>query len=156
MLNTNCPVYSASKRIACHLQHLRERGVRNYSLDLSRSLKRRLGATEQAAAPEVEVQTVVQDQSDKALVRTVTAILEAEQNYVPSNTRYPGKITFFWAEDAPRDGEDNRAAWKKIAVGGCEMHVVPGTHTRMREEPHVQKLVEKLKPCLERAQAFNV
>jgi len=26
----------------------------------------------------------------------------------------------------------------------------------MREEPHVQKLVEKLKPCLEKAQALNV
>jgi len=26
----------------------------------------------------------------------------------------------------------------------------------MREEPHVQKLVEKLRPCLEKAQALNI
>ncbi|HEX6719183.1 MAG TPA: hypothetical protein VF088_18910, partial [Pyrinomonadaceae bacterium] len=78
---------------------------------------------------------------------------EAEQNYRPANRRYPGRITFFWAEDAPRDFEDNRLAWTKVAAGGCEIHVVPGTHTKMREEPHVQKLVEKLKPCLAKAQA---
>jgi amino acid adenylation domain-containing protein len=155
MLNTNCPVYSLGKKLACHLGHLKERGVREYARGFSQSLRRRLNKTEDGA-PNVEVQSVVQDQQDEALVRTVAAILEAEQNYVPSRKRYPGKITFFWADDAPRDFEDNRQAWTKIAAGGCEIHVVPGTHTRMREEPHVQKLVEKLKPCLERARAFSV
>jgi amino acid adenylation domain-containing protein len=153
MLNTNYPVYSLRKRLGCHLGHLKQRGVRNYALGLSQSLKRRLN---RPAAPEVEVQTVVQDQEDEALVRTVAAILEAEQNYVPSNRRYPGKITFFWADDAPRDFEDNRLAWTKIAAGGCEIHIVPGTHTKMREEPHVQKLVEKLRPALERARVLSV
>jgi thioesterase domain-containing protein len=99
---------------------------------------------------------VVQDPQDAALVRTVAAILEAEQNYRPVNRRYPGKITFFWAEDALQDFEDNRSGWTSVAGGGCEIYVVPGTHTKMREEPHVQKLVEKLKPCLEKAQALNV
>jgi len=86
----------------------------------------------------------------------VAAILEAEKNYKPAWPRYPGKITFFWADDAPRDFEDNRSAWTRVAAGGCEIHVVPGTHTKMREEPHVQKLVEKLRPCLEKAQALNI
>jgi len=86
----------------------------------------------------MDIQTVVQEQEDEGLVQTVTAILEAEQNYVPGNRRYPNNNQFFWAEDAPRDFEDNRLAWKKIATGGCEIYVVPGTHTKMREEPHVQ------------------
>jgi thioesterase domain-containing protein len=89
-------------------------------------------------------------------MQTVAAIFEAEEAYVPRNLSYPGKVTLFWANDAPRDFEDNRLAWRKIAAGGCEIHVVPGTHTKMREEPHVQKLVEKLKPCLEKAQALVV
>jgi len=60
------------------------------------------------------------------------------------------------ADDAPRDFEDNRSGWTSIAAGGCEIHVVPGTHAKMREEPHVQKLVEKLKPCLEKAQGLSI
>ena len=98
-----------------------------------------------------EMQTLVPAQADDALVLTVAAILEAEQQYVPAIRHYPGKLTFFWAEDAPRDFEDNRLAWRKIAPDGFELHFVPGTHTKMREEPHVQKLTEKLKPCLEKA-----
>jgi thioesterase domain-containing protein len=159
MLNTNCPVYSLRKKMKCHLGHLKQRGVRSYSADLTRALKQRLGranSVDNTGGSSTNVQSVVQDPQDKALVRTVAAILEAEQNYRPVNRRYPGKITFFWAEDAPRDFEDNRSGWTRIAAGNCEIHVVPGTHTKMREEPHVQKLIEKLKPSLEKAQALNM
>ena len=159
MLNTNCPVYSLRKRLTCHLGHLKQRGVRNYTLGLSRRLAQRLNkgnSADKSAVSHADIHSVVQDPEDDGLVRTVAAILEAEQNYRPVTQRYPGKITFFWAEDAPRDFEDNRLAWTKIAAGGCEIHVVPGTHTKMREEPHVQKLVEKLRPCLEKARAFVV
>jgi amino acid adenylation domain-containing protein len=155
MLNTNCPVYSLRKRIGCHLGHLKERGVGNYTRGLSQSLRQRF-FVDKSAVSDAAVQSVVPDQEDDALVQVVAAIMEAQQKYVPGNRRYPGKITFFWADNAARDFEDNRLAWAKLAAGGCEIHVVPGTHTRMREEPHVQKLVEKLKPCLENAQAFNV
>jgi aspartate racemase len=156
MLNTNCPVYSLRKKLTTHLGHLKQRGARRYFSDLSGALKQRFNSTHSAGSRPAEVQSVVQDPQDAALVRTVAAILEAEQNYRPVNRRYPGKITFFWAEDAPQDFEDNRSGWTSVAGGGCEIHVVPGTHTKMREEPHVQKLVEKLKPCLEKAQALNV
>jgi aspartate racemase len=159
MLNTNCPVYSLGKRLTCHLGHLKQRGLRKYALDLGEALMRRLNLrnfADQSAMSHSQVKTVLQDPEDDGLVRTVAAILEAEQNYKPARQPYPGKITFFWAADAPRDFEDNRLAWTKIAAGGCEIHIVPGTHTKMREEPQVQKLVEKLRPCLEKAQALNV
>ena len=157
MLNTNCPVYSFAKKIGCHWGHLKERGLSTYSAGLMSSVKRRLKLG--TSDPEIstsEVQSLVPEQADEALMQTVAAILEAEQAYVPRKLSYPGKVTLFWANDAPRDFEDNRLAWRKIAAGGCEIHVVPGTHTKMREEPHVQKLVEKLKPCLEKAQALVV
>src|SRR5689334_9689485 len=157
MLNTNCPVYSLRKKLTCHLGHFKQRGVRKYVTDATGALTQRLNRSNSAAGlPVTEVQSVVQDPQDAALVRTVAAILEAEQNYRPVKRRYPGKITFFWAEDAPRDFEDNRSGWTSIAAGGCEIHVVPGTHAKMREEPHVQKLVEKLKPCLEKAQGLSI
>jgi amino acid adenylation domain-containing protein len=157
MLNTNCPAYSLTKRLGCHWGHLRERGLSTYSAGFVSGVKRRLKMeTSGWKISESEVQSLVPEQADDALVQTVAAILEAEQTYVPRNASYPGKITLFWAEDAPRDFEDNRLAWRKFAAGGCEIHVVPGTHTKMREEPHVQKLVEKLRPCLEKAHALVV
>jgi amino acid adenylation domain-containing protein len=157
MLNTNCPVYSFTKRLGCHWGHLKERGLATYSADLLGSVKRRLKlGTSSEETSKSEVRNFVPEQADDALMQTVAAILEAEQNYVPRNKSYPGKVTLFWANDAPQDFEDNRLAWRKIAAGGCEIHVVPGTHTRMREEPHVQKLVAKLRPCLEKAHALVV
>lgn len=157
LLNTDCPVYSITKRLGCHLGHLKQRGLWEYSVSLMSSVKRRLHLkTSDNRIAEAEIQNLVPEQADDALAQTVAGILEAEQNYVPRNKRYPGKVTLFWANDAPRDFEDNRLAWRKVAAGGCEIHVVPGTHTKMREEPHVQKLVEKLRPCLEKASALVV
>ena len=159
LLNTDCPVYSLGKKFICHLGHLRQRGVLNYSRAVAESVRRRLYLNDGSSDREKlnsEVQSLVPQQADDALVQTVAAIFEAEQEYVPAIKRYPGKITLFWANDAPRDFEDNRPAWQKVAAGGLEIHVVPGSHTKMREEPHVQTLVEKLRPCLEKAQALIV
>jgi aspartate racemase len=157
LLNTNCPVYSFTKRLGCHWGHLKERGLKSYSVDFMGSMKRRLSLKASVnGVAKADVQNLVPEQADDALVQTVGAILEAEQNYVPRNKSYPGKVTLFWAKDAPQDFEDNRLAWRRIAAGGCEIHVVPGTHTKMREEPHVQKLVEKLRPCLEKSHALVV
>src|SRR4029453_18777410 len=88
---------------------------------------------------------------DESLVRTVTAILSAEQRYVPAQQEYAGKITLFWARDAKTDFEDNRFGWGRLAAGGFEVHVVPGNHTSMREEPNVNVLAQKLKCCLDGA-----
>jgi thioesterase domain-containing protein len=161
MLNTNCPVYSFAKRIRCHVGHLMERGPRSYATGVAKSLKRRLtghvsetnNETRPATAPDPEIQKLLVKDSgvDETLVRTVRAIIAAEEQYVPAGRVYPGKITLFWARDAKRDFEDNRQAWRKLAGAGFELNVVPGTHTSMREEPYVAELVEKLKPCLEKA-----
>jgi thioesterase domain-containing protein/acyl carrier protein len=157
MLNTNCPVYSVGKKLICHLGHLRQRGLLNYSRSLAESIKRRLNlGTSDHNTSKTEVRNLIPEQADDALAQTVAAIFDAEQKYIPANKRFPGKVTLFWADEAARDFEDNRLAWGKLAAGGFEVHVVPGTHTRMREEPHVQTLVEKLRPCLEKAQALVV
>jgi thioesterase domain-containing protein/acyl carrier protein len=158
MLNTNCPVYSFAKRIRCHLGHLMERGPKSYAMGVGKSVKRRLtgqGNDErvESNAPDPDIQKLLVKDSgvDESLVRTVMAIMAAEEEYVPSRRVYPGKITLFRARDAKRDFEDNRLAWRKLAAGGFEVHIVPGTHTSMREEPHVAELVAKLKDCLEEA-----
>ncbi|HAF13803.1 MAG TPA: non-ribosomal peptide synthetase [Blastocatellia bacterium] len=163
MLNTSCPVYTLAKRMRCHVGHLMQHGPRFYAMEVGKAVKRRLtkqvaeenNASGNSSAPDPEIQKLLEKDSgaDESLVRTVVAILAAEGQYVPARQVYPGKITLFWAHDAGRDFEDNRLAWRRIAAGGFDLHVVPGTHTSMREEPNVAVLVEKLKPCLEAAQA---
>jgi aspartate racemase len=161
MMNTNCPIYTLAKRVRCHIGHLMERGPRGYANEIGKTMKRRLtkqavegnSGPENNTVPDPELAKVLERhrEVDESLVRTVRAILDSEQDYVPAQQVYPGKITFFWAQDAVRDFEDNRLGWRRIAAGGLDIHVVPGTHTSMREEPYVADLVAKLKPCLENA-----
>ncbi len=160
MLNTNCPAYTLAKRVRCHVGHLMERGLRGYVSEVGNTIKRRranqavLGnsGSENSRVPDPELAKVLEGhrEVDESLVRTVRAILDAEQDYALVQKVYPGKITFFWAQDAVRDFEDNRLGWRRIAAGGFDMHVVPGTHTSMREEPCVAELVEKLKPYVQK------
>jgi amino acid adenylation domain-containing protein len=160
MLNTNCPVYTLAKRIRCHVGHLTQHGASFYFTELGKSVKRRW--TKQKSRnnnafranhgfPEPEIQKLLESRRDvdESLVRTVLAIMDAEQEYAPSQQIYPGKITYFWARDAERNFEDNRLAWRRVAQGGFEIHQIPGSHTTIREEPNVAVLVEKLRPCLD-------
>lgn len=73
-------------------------------------------------------------------------------NYVPQV--YQGKITLFrtkeelrWCHYRPHRG------WESLVAGGLEIHEIPGTHLGMLEKPSVKNLAEKLRACLEQAQA---
>jgi thioesterase domain-containing protein/acyl carrier protein len=158
MLNTNCPVYTLAKRIRTHFGHLAQSGPGLYAREVAQALRRRMGKKSVSNGDNIvhdaQLRQLIERRrdGDEALVKTVLAILQAEREYLPAERVYPGKITLFWADAAPRDFEDNRLGWRNLAAGGLEVHVVPGTHTSIREEPNVMVLVDKLKPCLERAQ----
>ena len=70
---------------------------------------------------------------------------------------YPGRVTLFRVADDPRNrlplGPAN--GWDLVAGLGVDVHMVPGTHISMMFKPNVQVLAEKLKRCLEQAQAEN-
>ncbi|OUL18652.1 hypothetical protein BV378_34960 [Nostoc sp. RF31YmG] len=76
---------------------------------------------------------------------------QARKNYVPSI--YPGKLTLL------RTSEQNEGldidplwGWDKLAAG-VEIHYVPGAHTSVMHEPHVQVVAEKLRNCLDKVDA---
>jgi hypothetical protein len=75
----------------------------------------------------------------------------AVMNYVPKI--YPGKATLFWANEDLRGTYDVEAGWKFLAQGGVEIHNIPGNHLDIVKEPYVQVLAEKLKACIDKAQA---
>ncbi len=72
---------------------------------------------------------------------------QATHSYVPQ--RYAGRVMIFKTASS---AEQMLADWSRVA-GGVECHEAPGTHLAMLQEPYVRTLAEKLKVCLERAQA---
>ena len=155
MLNTDCPVYSLAKRIRCHVGNFKKKGPKAYLVFGVRSVLRRISPKAEEKIAETlsgneELQAAIESRPDRndPLIRTVIANLQAENDYHPAQKSYPGKITYFWARDAQVDFDDNRTAWSKLAAGGFELHVVPGDHGTMREEPNIAVLVEKLKASL--------
>jgi len=74
----------------------------------------------------------------------------AFRNYVPRP--YPGKVIVFRAMDREQFeayDTDPQFGWGELAVGGLEVHDVPGDHIGILKEPHVQVLAERLRECLE-------
>ena len=45
-----------------------------------------------------------------------------------------------------------RDAWARLAGGGMDYHVVPGTHHSIFREPQVRNLAERLAACLDQAE----
>lgn len=74
----------------------------------------------------------------------------AAREYTPHF--YDGQITLFWASKDLRAKFDLLEGWQALALGGMEVHEVPGTHLDMIKEPHVAELAKKVNECLLRAQ----
>lgn len=61
---------------------------------------------------------------------------------------YPGKATFFWAEEKP---SQRRLGWGRGSnAREVEVHIVPGTHDSCRTD-HLAELSSELKRCIERS-----
>jgi thioesterase domain-containing protein len=91
----------------------------------------------------------------KALQVTQDTISQAQESY--EATSYEGVICLFRAEHQPPGiFEDETLGWKELAVGGLEIHQVPGYHGSVVSEPHVRTTAEVFRACLERAQGAVV
>jgi aspartate racemase len=65
---------------------------------------------------------------------------------------YPGRVDLFIArEQSLGVNFDPMAVWSQLALGGVDIHEIPGNHVTLIEEPHVQVLAERLRTALERA-----
>jgi amino acid adenylation domain-containing protein len=158
MLDTHCPLpLSAGQRVLSHLSHLSQLGVRSYLQAAAHGVKKKLTRRSESA-DDLPLTTAEQEYEQKVIVaedplaRIEWAIYRATQiNYVPPKP-IPARITYFLARDNKYENrfEDNRLRWKTVAGGGFEVHVIPGRHDTIREEPHVAYLAEKLKASIDR------
>ena len=82
--------------------------------------------------------------------RFINDFYKAQKNYHPKT--YHGRITYFLREEVSHDHKKAFSEWYDLAAGGLDIQFVPGTIVSMWREPHVRKLAEQLKACLEAAQ----
>ena len=76
--------------------------------------------------------------------------------YKDAMQSYLGRVALFRAT-AHRLGSDPdpTLGWGKLVAGKLEVHEVPGDHSTLIREPHVQVLAQKLTNCLNGKQAQN-
>lgn len=80
------------------------------------------------------------------------ANFQATKNYVPQV--YSESVTLFRCRvQDPKFSHDPQLGWGELVSGQLKIHDVPGDHDGMLREPRVRALAEKLKLCLDKAQA---
>jgi aspartate racemase len=89
---------------------------------------------------------------DLRLLDVAGANNQAAKSYVPQV--YPGRLTLFRATDKTAGfGNDLDMGWGELATGGVEIYDISGSHTEIMQEPQLGRVAEKLKLCLDKAQA---
>ena len=69
---------------------------------------------------------------------------------------YPGRISVFRVSRQPRNRiSDSKLGWGRLAAGGVDVRVIPGTHETLLREPHVRALAHVLKQFICRPAASN-
>ncbi len=87
----------------------------------------------------------------RPILRVFQASSQAALSYIPQV--YSNPITLLRTSEQPNKADrDPTMGWSGLAVGGVEVHTVPGNHLTMLRQPHVQVLAEKLRLCLDKAQ----
>jgi amino acid adenylation domain-containing protein len=95
--------------------------------------------------------TVEMARLPRVLKEVRQACSQAARQYVAQP--YLGQLTLFHAEERSLSSENPYETWKTLALGGLEVHEVPGGHGSIIDEPAVRSVAKKLKACLERTQA---
>jgi thioesterase domain-containing protein len=76
---------------------------------------------------------------------------QASATYQPE--AYPGKIILFHAlyDSNFRPSAEGAAGWQQLAMGGLEVHEIPGDHFSILKEPHVGQLAQTLTMAIDGA-----
>ena len=111
-------------------------------------------ALSQARKVEKKITYILSNPQERRLQRVRKATERAERSYI--GKVYPGRITLFFGSEKKsiiKDKEGWLQKWSELASGGLESYEVPGNITTMHQEPNIKVLAEKLRACLEEAQA---
>lgn len=71
---------------------------------------------------------------------------QAALSYKPQ--AYAGSIALFRTADSIKQSKDATLGWAELAIGGVDVHTIPGNHLTMLKSPQVQVLAEQLQQYL--------
>jgi thioesterase domain-containing protein len=64
---------------------------------------------------------------------------------------FEGRLTMLMCSEASfRAYQDLRLGWSSVARGGLEVHVIPGNHSTMEQEPNIQVLARCVRTSMDR------
>ncbi|MEH2138510.1 non-ribosomal peptide synthetase [Nostoc sp.] len=135
-------------------------GLTNFK-KLMRSLKTNLFSQfiqkEDVTADLISEEAKLRLVSESAIVpmlRVFYANSQAVLNYVPQV--YSKRINLFRTKVQLNIAEGEPSmGWDQLAVGGTEIHHIPGNHLTMLRKPHIQVLAAELRACIEEAQILK-
>lgn len=84
---------------------------------------------------------VLADAQERRMARMQRVHRHAQFTYKP--TPYPGDVIFLGAQE-DYDPEDPRALWQLLVEGEFTLHLVPGDHRTMTQEPHIRTFAYEL------------
>lgn len=114
------------------------------------AIKNRLGMSVQITARELIGDHAHVTSAPEHLQHLMELHMLALMNYSPPV--YDGKVTLFRIQRLPLFTHyDPDLGWGQSALGGVEMHIIPGAHHNALMPPYVQGLADELKRSLERA-----
>jgi aspartate racemase len=96
----------------------------------------------------LRVQRYLGSQHARRIQRTYEAHMRAQRRYVPRT--YSGTITLFAAQEE-YGPDDARPLWKNLTSGGFDLHLVPGNHRTMSQDPHLRTLARELEGVINEA-----
>ncbi len=87
-----------------------------------------------------------------AYIDVFDANLQASDDY--QTQPYPGNLTLFRCQiQPPNQALSPDLGWRDLVAGNVEIYSIAAPHYELLLEPHVQSLAEKLKLCIDKAQA---
>ena len=97
----------------------------------------------------------------RGLMQVFKANHQTASVYMPQ-TGYPSQIKFFRASEIDAVShaysetlDELGLSWNKFSAQPVDIHLVPGDHFKMLNEPHVQVLAQQLTICIERSQMIE-
>ncbi len=95
----------------------------------------------------------------RRVIRVTAINLHASQTYIPQI--YSGNVVLFRAKEGVKEAEAGQSeiprkytlsrGWDTLTTGEIKIHVVPGNHSTILDDPQVQTLASLLRDCIDKA-----
>ena len=81
-------------------------------------------------------------------ISVLNALSESVASYEPKPYDGPGVLFLASGADGSTIDHANLARWQTLVSGGLEVHIMPGTHASIMEEPTLSQMATRMRELL--------